>query len=118
MRGERQLDAFGEEALEVCGCRDLGFRGNVFTSQRGNSMDTLVRERLDRFIADNNWCSKFPYAEVIHFPICHSDHAAILLKFGDQLEKRMNGKLFRFEALWLSSDKCGNNFGCLAGWCW
>lgn len=29
-------------------------------------METLVRERLDRFVADNSWCNMFSYAEVIY----------------------------------------------------
>lgn len=106
LRWERQIDAF-RAALGVCECRDLGYRGNIFTWQRGKSMDTVVRERLDRFVADNNWCNMFPYAEVIHFPICYSDHGAFLLKFGERPEKRQHGRLFWFEALWLSNDDCG-----------
>ncbi|XP_056688734.1 uncharacterized protein [Spinacia oleracea] len=106
VRGERQLDAF-REAIEACDCRDLGYKGNIFTWKRGTSMETMVRERLDRYIADTQWCSMFPYSEVIHFPICHSNHAAILLKFGDKEEKKKNGKLFRFEAMWLSRNECG-----------
>lgn len=47
----------------------------------------------------------FPYAEVINFPICHSDHSPILLKFGS--EKKRREKLFNFDAMWLSKDECG-----------
>lgn len=72
-----------------------------------NSTDTLIRERLDRYIEDNHWCAMFSFAQVIHFPICNSDHAAILLKFGTTPDRRENGRLFRFEALWLSSEECG-----------
>uniref|UniRef100_A0A803MKH3 Transposase-associated domain-containing protein n=1 Tax=Chenopodium quinoa TaxID=63459 RepID=A0A803MKH3_CHEQI len=39
--------------------------------------------------------------------MCHSDHAPILLKYGDRVENDRSKKLFRFEALWLSSDECG-----------
>lgn len=50
-------------------------------------------------------CSK--YNEVIHFPICHSDHVAILLKFNTQCPYRNRGKLFWFKSLWLSNEECG-----------
>lgn len=93
--------------MEDCGCRDLGYRGNIFTWQWENSVETLVRDRLDRCMADNHWCSMFSYAEVIHFPICHSDHGVVLLNFGGKPPTRQNGKLFRFEAMWLSNDECG-----------
>lgn len=61
---------------------------------------------LDRCIADNNWCNMFPYVEVIHFPICHSDNGVMLLKYGERSDKRHQGRLFRFEAIWLFSDNC------------
>ncbi|XP_021744637.1 uncharacterized protein LOC110710620 [Chenopodium quinoa] len=104
-RGERQMDGF-RNALEDCGLRDLVYKGSIYTWERGISIDTLVRERLDRYAASNGWCSMFPYAEVINFPICQSDHAAILLKFGEKDECDRKGKIFRFEALWLSNDEC------------
>ncbi|XP_021730636.1 uncharacterized protein LOC110697570 [Chenopodium quinoa] len=96
LRGKRQMDAF-RDALDECGLRDLGFKGNIFTWERGLSMDALV---LD------GWCSLFPYSELINFPICHSDHAAVLLKFGQKNECNRKGKLFRFEALWLLNEEC------------
>ncbi|XP_056690135.1 uncharacterized protein [Spinacia oleracea] len=51
VRGERQMEAF-RRAIENCEYRDLGFKGNIFTWQRGTSVNTIVRERLDRYIAD------------------------------------------------------------------
>ncbi|XP_021743457.1 uncharacterized protein LOC110709547 [Chenopodium quinoa] len=105
-RGERQIDAF-REAIDDCDCRNLGYKGNVFTWQRGTSMETVVRERLDRYIASSGWCSLFPSFEVIHLLICHSDHAPILLKFGESEVEQKNGNFFRFEALWLSKEECG-----------
>lgn len=105
IRGENQMDAF-RNTIDDCELRDLGCKGSVFTWQRGNSMATLVKERLDRFLANNGWMAMFPYSEVIHFPIYKSDHAPILLKFGKDKTRYKKGKLFRFEALWLSKEEC------------
>lgn len=105
VRGERQMDAF-RDAMDDCGMMDLGFKGNIFTWQRGNSVETVVRERLDRYMANNAWCVMFPYSEVLHFPIYKSDHARILLKFGKDKTRHKKGKLFRFESLWLSNVEC------------
>lgn len=58
IQGERQIDAF-RDAIEICGCQDLGYSGSTFTWQWGLTIDTLVRERLDRFLADNRWCTMF-----------------------------------------------------------
>ncbi|XP_021716657.1 uncharacterized protein LOC110684510 [Chenopodium quinoa] len=99
------MDAF-REIMDECGFRGLGYKGSCFTWQRGLSMETLVQERLDRFIAMDSWCSLFPRFEVIHFPICHSDHAAILLKCGDEFDRERKEKIFRFEKLWLSNEEC------------
>lgn len=70
-------------------------------------METRVRERLDRFLADDGWTTLFPYFEVLHFPIYRSDHAPILLKFGKENRRNKNGKVFRFDAMWLSNEECG-----------
>lgn len=98
VRGERQMDAF-RGAIDDCGLVDLVFKGNIFTWQRGLSTKTLVKERLDRCLANSGWCSLFPYSEVVHLPIHKSDHALVLLKFGKDKTRYKKGKLFRFESL-------------------
>ncbi|KAL2929580.1 Thymidylate kinase [Bienertia sinuspersici] len=71
IRSERQMDSF-RKAIDDCCLRDLGYKGSIFTW-------TCVRERLDRFFADDGWCNIYPFYEVIHFPIYKSDHALICL---------------------------------------
>ena len=104
-RSERLMDAF-REAIDDCGVKDLGFKGSRFTWQRGNSPSTLIRERLDRMLGDDEWCNLFPSWEVAHLPRYRSDHAPLLLKTGINDQYRRNNKLFRFEAMWLSRDEC------------
>ncbi|XP_057246803.1 uncharacterized protein LOC130589540 [Beta vulgaris subsp. vulgaris] len=104
-RREILMDAF-RETIEGCDLRDLGFRGSTFTWQRGNDPDTLIRERLDRFLASEDWCALFPYSWVRNFPIYKSDHAPILLSADVAPPRRSRKKLFYFEALWLSKPKC------------
>lgn len=101
------MDEF-RNVIDEFGLLDLGFKGSIFTWQRGLSMETLVKERLDRFLANHEWGLMFSYAEVIHFPIYKSDHAPILLKFGKDRTRFKRGKLFQFEALWLSDKECEN----------
>lgn len=104
IRGERQMDAFRCAIDEL---HDLGFRGSFFTWQRGNSAETMIRERLDRMLACDGWCSLFPYWEVNHLPIDRSDHAPLVLKSGLACRQRMESRLFQFEASWLSREECG-----------
>lgn len=72
------MDAF-RGAIDTCGFRDLGFRGSIFTWKRGTTPGSFVRERLDRFLADSEWCDMFPNYNVRNFPMYCSDHAPILL---------------------------------------
>ena len=99
------MDAL-REAIDDCGVNDLGFKGSRFTWQRGNSPATLLRERLDRILADDEWCNLFPSWEVVHLPRYRSDHSPLLLKTGINDQFRRGNKLFKFEAMWLSKDEC------------
>ncbi|XP_057248279.1 uncharacterized protein LOC125493714 [Beta vulgaris subsp. vulgaris] len=105
VRGERQIDAF-RDSVELCGLSDLGCRGGAFTWQRGNDASTMIRERLDRFLACDRWGNLFPQAWVKNFPIYKSDHAPILLcSDSGQLERR-KGNRYHFEAMWLGNADC------------
>lgn len=105
-RSERLMDAF-REVLDDCGVKDLGFKGCRFTWQRGNLPSTLIRERLDRMLADEDWCTLFPSWEMLHLPRYRSDHAPLLLQTGTNDAFRRGNKLFKFEAMWLSREECG-----------
>jgi hypothetical protein len=45
--------------LEDCHLSDLGFRGPLFTWSNGRTM-----ERLDRAVANSDWCLLFNVVEV------------------------------------------------------
>lgn len=80
-RSSRCMDGF-RGAMDDCEVRDLGYKGSIFTWQRGLSPGTMIRERLDRFLGCDEWSLIFPCVEVQHFPIHRSDHAPIMLKAG------------------------------------
>ncbi|XP_021839603.2 uncharacterized protein [Spinacia oleracea] len=105
-RSERLMDAF-RTTMDDCGMKDLGFMGSIFMWKRGTSIRTFKRERLDRFMADNEWCNSFSYYNVRHYPIYRSDHAPILLIASNYYELGDYDMLFKFEAMWLSSEECG-----------
>lgn len=104
-RQDREMMAF-RGCLDDCGLRDLGFSGSTFTWCRGNTPTTMIRERLDRFVACSGWQNRFPSFDVRHFPIYRSDHAPILLHTSRPPGEGCNAKLFCFESLWLSNDEC------------
>ena len=105
IRRERYINAL-REVVDVCELRDLGFRGSPYTWQRGNDPAMVIRERLDRFLASDDWCNIYVHSLVRHYPIYKSDHAPILLSADVQPPRRKRKKLFYFEALWLSNSKC------------
>uniref|UniRef100_A0A803KMP6 Endonuclease/exonuclease/phosphatase domain-containing protein n=1 Tax=Chenopodium quinoa TaxID=63459 RepID=A0A803KMP6_CHEQI len=47
IRGERRMDGF-RNALEDYGLRDLGYKGSIYTWEKGTSINILMQERLDR----------------------------------------------------------------------
>ncbi|KAL2943927.1 Auxin transport protein BIG, partial [Bienertia sinuspersici] len=59
VRDKSCVDGF-RKALDTCSVQDLGYRGNTYKQQRGLTMDTLIRVRLDCFLACDEWCKLFP----------------------------------------------------------
>ncbi|MBA0633782.1 hypothetical protein Godav_029252, partial [Gossypium davidsonii] len=53
-REESRMEAF-REALEECLLEDLGYLGVWFTWEKGNLLETNIKERLDRRVANDKW---------------------------------------------------------------
>jgi exonuclease III len=115
-RPQAQMDKF-KEALEFCELHDLGFTGDPFT-WRNHSHDSAlyIRERLDRAVANETWCMRFPCFKVINENPRHSDHRPVVLVCDDDTGERRDGgeKPFRFEAKWLEEESCNTGGKCLA----
>lgn len=107
IRGDTEMEAF-RKCLDDCGMIDLGYRGITFTRSRGNNPTTMIRERLDRFVACHNWLNLFNSYDVRHFPIYKSDDAPICLCTEKHRMEEYGKKLFHFESLWLSKEECKN----------
>ncbi|KAF4349831.1 hypothetical protein G4B88_026709 [Cannabis sativa] len=89
--GGRDYDAregeFLRNFLFKCGGIDLGSVGGIFTWQNSRLAPNRIQKRLDRVIADGDWCTVFSNARVQNYPITGSDHAPILLDtWGDTLK--------------------------------
>jgi len=99
-RGENQMKAF-RDVVDKCGLKDLGLENELFTWKMGHK-----RERLDRFLADVNWCSKFSNTKVLSYARYHSDHAALLLKIEPRKWISNVERPFKLEPLWFSEEDC------------
>ena len=88
--------------VKQCGFIDLGYSGPAYTwtNRRYTSKPTL--ERLDRCLANADWCNIFPNSNVFNLPIIFSDHAPILLSTDGQYRKPKRN--FKFENWWLMEN--------------
>lgn len=98
------MEAFSK-ALDDCLLLDLGCKGRLFTWERGRGTDGWVEERLDRAVADAEWCSVFPHAMVQNIETLTSDHSAIFIDVERPIVRRRKRR-FMFENAWLSDAGC------------
>ncbi|KAH7835169.1 hypothetical protein Vadar_023516 [Vaccinium darrowii] len=68
-----------KDCIDYCGMVDLGFSGSRFTWTNRRLAGGIIRERLDRCLANAEWSLAFPEASVKHLARVHSDHCPILL---------------------------------------
>jgi hypothetical protein len=91
------------EMVDVCGLRDLGYRGIPWTFEKKVAGGSYYRTRLDRALASPDSSARFPAAEVQHLgSFATSDHISILLRHrpvGDRMGGRKL-KPFRYEVAW------------------
>jgi hypothetical protein len=107
-KSQASMDKF-REALEDCQLDDLGFSGDMFTSRNNNhTSEHYIRERLDRAVADVEWCTRFPTFKVRNGDPRHSDHRPVIVSMEEEVMDRENRgrSCFRFEAGWLQEENC------------
>jgi hypothetical protein len=102
VRPRSQMRNF-QAALEDCNLLDLGFTGPTFTWTNGRSGCELSLERLDRAVANPEWCQLFDAVDVQVLPRCFSDHNPLLVSISNsQHVKWRKSRQFRFEASWVA----------------
>jgi hypothetical protein len=98
-RPEPQMLAF-RDMLETCELVDLGFFGLPYTYDNKRRGRGNVKVRLDRVVADNQWCNLFPKATVEHKVSPCSDHCPIVLKCDKEEELVQRPRYKRYEVMW------------------
>ncbi|KAL6126472.1 hypothetical protein ACLB2K_074521 [Fragaria x ananassa] len=84
--------------------RDLNFQGLEFTWFAMRNRRVYIKQRLDRAMANVEWCSNQTRTQVFHLPKVGSDHRPI---FVDTLPSEIKGKpLFRYEQFWNEHTEC------------
>ncbi|KAL6185325.1 hypothetical protein ACLB2K_041459 [Fragaria x ananassa] len=84
--------------------RDLNFQGLESTWFAMRNRRVYIKERLDRAMANVEWCSNQTRTQVFHLPKVGSDHRPILV---DTHPSEIKGKpLFRYEQFWNEHTEC------------
>jgi hypothetical protein len=88
--------------VKYCGLFDLGYNGPAYTwtNKRFSTYSTF--ERLERCLANAEWCTTYSTTAVYHLPMMRSEHAPILTMLQSN-QARIN-KPFRFENFWLQEQ--------------
>ena len=73
----RRINAFCDQ-VKQCGFIDLGYSGPAYTWTNKRFTTTPTFQRLDRCLANAEWCMAHPATTVYHLPMLRSDHAPIL----------------------------------------
>ncbi|KAL2924829.1 GTP-binding protein 10-like protein [Bienertia sinuspersici] len=105
-RAQWQMTNF-REAVDVCGFREIPFKGYAFTYNNGREGEDNVQCRLDRALATNDWVDIFSNSTLLHLDREWSDHAPIKLLLRNQmsyLDKKE--RPFRFEQMWTTHEGC------------
>jgi hypothetical protein len=87
------------------GMIDLGFSGNPYTWSNHRQGHSLIKERLDRGIATNQWIQYFPSFSITHLPALNYYHSPLLLDTSTRSPSLPRS--FRFEEFWTRDPTCG-----------
>ncbi|KAL0006196.1 hypothetical protein SO802_013757 [Lithocarpus litseifolius] len=105
LRSFNQMQLF-RDVIDECGLIDLGFVGPKYTWSKHFESGQSIWERLDRGLATNNWFLLFLGTKIHHLHCFSSDHLPLFINLSG-LEIPGRRKVFRFEEMWLSDDRCG-----------
>lgn len=93
-----------KEFMQDVGGIDIRFSGNAFTWSNKHEGLALVKEHLDRMIANGGWNEAFPMASNCHLRCEESDHYPIMLSLNTKENK--NNRSFQFFQAWISDLSC------------
>lgn len=94
--------------VQNCKLHDLGYVGYPFTWTTGREGAENIQERLDRFLANDEWSNMFPVLKVTNETRFWSDHCPVMINFDNGIMEELNNKHrnFKFEEAWLREAAC------------
>jgi len=105
LRREVQMDGF-RNALDECQLGDLGYHGSRFTWSNRRSDAMFTKERLDRAVANQGWCTLFQDITVNILAARASGHNPVQVCFSvHQPERHSYKRHFKFEESWTKDSE-------------
>lgn len=90
--------------MDECKLRSVATKGVSYTWCNLRSEEGVVRERIDRFLANAEWNFSCPMSLVDQLPILGSDHSPLVLQF--KFQDKVGKRPFRFELTWSREKEC------------
>lgn len=87
-----------KDVMSQCGLIDLGANGPRYTWNNKRVGLANIKERLDRVLANEEWCKNYRNAQVFHLSYFNSDHRVVLIDL--EPKKNFKQRPFRLEAIW------------------
>lgn len=87
--------------IRECGLLDFPTHGNRL-SWRGRRYGKIVRCRLERALATEEWHDIFPESHVEYLQMVGSDHRPILATIDSKIQRRR--KQFRLDKRWIGQE--------------
>lgn len=98
-----QMEAI-QKVLMDCELSDLGFREPKYTWSSYREDGTFIQERLDRVVANQEWCAIFPFADVSIEAVVCLDHNPIFINLDNREMRRYRKRGFIYDATWGKED--------------
>ncbi|XP_042974835.1 uncharacterized protein LOC122306471 [Carya illinoinensis] len=95
-----------KKVLNNCDLRDLGYCRIPYTWCNKREGLSSISERIDRFLANSQWCQLFPFPTVTHRSVAYSDHILLCVETDDGCEIRQGRKPFRLKPMWVGEERC------------
>ncbi|KAL0306821.1 UNVERIFIED_CONTAM: hypothetical protein Sradi_6099400 [Sesamum radiatum] len=90
--------------LDCCNLIDLGFSGPKYTWTNKRPGLANIQSRIDREVANADWCLLYPNTFITHLPAIASEHCPLLL---DTHPNNSNWpRPFFFEEMWCRDFSC------------
>jgi hypothetical protein len=104
-RTQGTMEAF-KNTLEFCALHELGYWGPKFTWCNYREGNNFIKEKLDRVVANSDWFTKFPMAEVVFDLVTSSDHSTIWITLKKHELGRKYQRIFQYEESWERDVEC------------